>query len=329
MIYWYDIETGAGDCVYESYPFSRNKQYNFKLVVDNDANRMYAYLDNRLELSLDLPKRTGNLSSVLLFDRYATSVWDNIYVEETPEDTTPPAVDIISPCPGATVSGRVTVEVDVSDTGSSDGTGHAALYVNERLAAVNDSGSCNPRFKLDTATMDSGDCTLTVVAVDGSGNSNHTAAIVDINKIPVANFTYSPDSPKTMDTVTFDASASCDPDPEGHIAAYRWNFGDLGDGNITTGTDAMITHSYATEGYYVVSLTVTDDKGAAGQVSRMISVTAPRGDLNHDGVVTSADAAIVLEMAARGEWSQGADVDGDDVVTSLDALMVIGDGVNQ
>ncbi|MHC1600552.1 MAG: PKD domain-containing protein, partial [Candidatus Methanospirareceae archaeon] len=194
------------------------------------------------------------------------------------------------------------------------------------LSAVNDSGSCNPRFKLNTATMDSGDCTLTVVAVDGSGNSNQTAAIVDINKIPITNFTYSPDSMRTIDMVTFNASASCDPDPCGHIVAYRWNFGDLGDGNITTGTDATITHSYRTEGYYVVSLTVTDDKGAAGQVVRMISVTAPRGDLNHDGVVTSADALIVLEMAARGEWSMEADVDGDDVVTSLDALMVMGDG---
>nr|QNO44401.1 hypothetical protein GHOBILGP_00001 [Methanosarcinales archaeon ANME-2c ERB4] len=67
----------------------------------------------------------------------------------------------------------------------------------------------------------------------------------------------------------------------------------------------MMTYSYATEGYYVVSLTVTDDKGAAGQVSRLIIITAPRGDLNHDGVITSADAAIVLEMAARGEWSGG------------------------
>lgn len=56
----------------------------------------------------------------------------------------------------------------------------------------------------------------------------------------------------------------------------------------------------------------------------MIPVTALRGDLNHDGVITSADAAIVLEMATRGEWGVEADVDGDDVVTSLDALMVLG-----
>lgn len=326
VIYWHDIETGEGNSVYESYPFSRETQYNFKLVVDNDVGRMHAYLNNRLELSLDIPERTCNLSSMLLRGKCAKSAWDNIYVEETPEDTTPPAVDIISPCLGATVSGRFIVEVDVSDAGS---TGHAALYVNDRLAAVNNSGSCNPRFKLDTATMDSGDCTLTVVAVDGSGNSNQTEATADINKVPVANFTYSPENPKTIDTVTFDALASYDPDPEGYIREYIWNFGDIGGGNITTGTDAIIMHSYNTEGYYVVSLTVTDDKGAEGSMIRMISVTSPRGDLNHDGAITSADAVIVLELAARGEWSSEADVDGDGVVTSLDALMVIGDAVKQ
>jgi len=78
-----------------------------------------------------------------------------------------------------------------------------------------------------------------------------------------------------------------------------------------------------------VSLTVTDVKGVASSMNRLINVTSPRGDLHHNGVITYADAVIVLEMAARGEWSEEADVDGDDVVTSLDALMVIGDGVKQ
>ena len=159
--------------------------------------------------------------------------------------------------------------------------------------------------------------------MDGFGNSNHAEATVDINMVPVANFTYSPGIPKAIDTVTFNASTSCDPDPEGHIVAYTWNFGDIGDENMTTGADAMMTHSYAMEGYYVVSLTATDDKGATGQVNQLITITAPCGDLNHDGVVTSADATIVFEMAARGEWSEAADIDGDGVVTSLDALMVM------
>jgi hypothetical protein len=48
------------------------------------------------------------------------------------------------------------------------------------------------------------------------------------------------------------------------------------------------------------------------------------GDLNGDGVVTTADAVIALEIAAGGSapYDPAADVDGDGVVTSLDVLMI-------
>ena len=49
----------------------------------------------------------------------------------------------------------------------------------------------------------------------------------------------------------------------------------------------------------------------------------PLGDLNHDGVITPADAVIALQMAARGEYSEDADVSGDHKVTSLDALLIL------
>jgi hypothetical protein len=47
------------------------------------------------------------------------------------------------------------------------------------------------------------------------------------------------------------------------------------------------------------------------------------GDVNGDGMTTSADAAIALRMAVRGEYSERADVNGDYHVTSLDALMIL------
>jgi len=47
------------------------------------------------------------------------------------------------------------------------------------------------------------------------------------------------------------------------------------------------------------------------------------GDVNGDDVVTTADAVIVLNMAACGKWNEVADVNGDYSVTSLDALMVL------
>ncbi|MEA1894277.1 MAG: DUF3160 domain-containing protein [Euryarchaeota archaeon] len=52
-------------------------------------------------------------------------------------------------------------------------------------------------------------------------------------------------------------------------------------------------------------------------------ITPQKGDLNDDGNVTAADAAIALRFAASGECTPAADVSGDGQVTSLDALMIL------
>jgi len=47
------------------------------------------------------------------------------------------------------------------------------------------------------------------------------------------------------------------------------------------------------------------------------------GDLDGDGVLTTADAVLALQIAVSGEYSGVADVNGDDAVTSIDALMIL------
>jgi PKD repeat protein len=56
------------------------------------------------------------------------------------------------------------------------------------------------------------------------------------------------------DTITFDASASYDPD--GSILFYVWDFGD---GNNVTKQNPTHTYSYTQEGSYAVTLTVIDN----------------------------------------------------------------------
>ena len=51
--------------------------------------------------------------------------------------------------------------------------------------------------------------------------------------------------------------------------------------------------------------------------------TSIKGDLNHDGILTPADAAIALQLAASGGWDPAADVNHDNHITSLDALMIL------
>jgi len=54
-----------------------------------------------------------------------------------------------------------------------------------------------------------------------------------------------------------------------------------------------------------------------------LSGASVKGDLNGDGDLTPADAAIALRLAATGVHNDAADVSGDGSVTSLDALMII------
>ena len=49
----------------------------------------------------------------------------------------------------------------------------------------------------------------------------------------------------------------------------------------------------------------------------------PKGDLNGDGQITAADAAITLQIAVSGEHNDNADMDGDGRVSSVDALMIL------
>ncbi|MGV8858333.1 PKD domain-containing protein [Rhodoglobus sp.] len=82
------------------------------------------------------------------------------------------------------------------------------------------------------------------------------------NQAPTASFT---SSVSTL-TASFDSTASTDPD--GTIASRSWNFGD---GQSSTATSPV--HTYATAGTYQVVLTVTDNQGTTGTVTKPVTVT--------------------------------------------------------
>jgi len=83
---------------------------------------------------------------------------------------------------------------------------------------------------------------------------------------PVASFTESATTAPTGTTITFDATASRDPD--GTIVSYSWNFGDG-----MTATGATTSHAYTTAGSYMVTLTVTDNSGSTGMSSASKTIT--------------------------------------------------------
>jgi len=87
------------------------------------------------------------------------------------------------------------------------------------------------------------------------------------NQPPTAAFTATP----TGLSAAFDASTSGDTD--GTIQSYAWDFGDG-----TTGAGITTNHTYPAGGTYTATLTVTDNGGLTGTLSKPVTVTAPPGE---------------------------------------------------
>ena len=116
-----------------------------------------------------------------------------------------------------------------------------------------------------------GTYTVVLTVTDGNGLIDTATTVINAvgdgsNVFPTAAWT----STKNGLEVTFDASASNDPD--GSIVSYEWDFGD---GN--TGAGVNPTHTYAAGGTYTVILTVTDNEAAQGTSMNTVTVSAPSG----------------------------------------------------
>ena len=85
---------------------------------------------------------------------------------------------------------------------------------------------------------------------------------------PVASFTWTPTYPNPDEQITFDASASYDPD--GTIDLYEWDFDN--DEQYDDATGISPTWQWSSEGDYPVSLKVTDNDGGHGYKTKTVSV---------------------------------------------------------
>ena len=92
------------------------------------------------------------------------------------------------------------------------------------------------------------------------------------NHPPTAAFTITPAKGQAPCVVTFDGSASSDPDPNDGIFGFDWDFGDSSEHSY----EAHPNHTYGTAGIYTVSLIVLDNNGAfSPKVSKTVTVTLP------------------------------------------------------
>ena len=101
--------------------------------------------------------------------------------------------------------------------------------------------------------------------------------------------------------------------------ALNWSVVSSGGGEMHSASYAM----QSTVGETAIETASENYRLEAGYWYRVAGEPGVYGDLNHDGEITPADAAIALEIAAEGGWDPAADVDSDGQVTSLDALMIL------
>ncbi len=147
--------------------------------------------------------------------------------------------------------------------------------------------------------------TVTLVVTDNTGltaTSQQQANVVGVPNVnPIANFIF------TRDALLANFFGGASTDPDGTITDYSWNFGEP-NSTSNTATGATPTHAYRFAGSYTVTLTVTDNQGATGVLTSVVTVSPPAaiatGVLNDTGVTAAqcyqlgSDTLVACNSAA-------------------------------
>jgi len=115
----------------------------------------------------------------------------------------------------------------------------------------------------------------------------------DGGNTPVASFTATPSTGIAPLAVSFDASASSD--PNGDSLSYSWDFG-----NSQTATSARPSTIYTTVGSYLVTLTVSDGTNTSTVVSKTITVTDGSPIASFTASPESGVAPLSVSLDASG-----------------------------
>jgi MYXO-CTERM domain-containing protein len=197
----------------------------------------------------------------------ATSV-DVTSVTITSPGNDPPVADA-----GGGVSGAVgeNIAFDGSDSTDSDGT--IVSYAWDFGDGTTGSGEMTTH-----AFTAAGSFLVQLTVTDDDGAIDQDTVLANIggtpsNLSPVAE-AGTAQTVRLGEAAILDGSGSSDSD--GIIAAYSWDFGDG-----STGAGMIASHTFATAGPFIVTLTVTDDDGATASDMVVVTVTTsvvPGGD---------------------------------------------------
>jgi PKD repeat protein len=113
-----------------------------------------------------------------------------------------------------------------------------------------------------------GQYTATLVVTDDAGRVGTVTQGVAIgNDSPTAAFDFAPTAPTTVQVIAFNATASTAVAGR-TIVSYVWNWGD----GTPVGSGVASSHSYPTPGTRNVTLTVVDNTGKSGTLTKAVTV---------------------------------------------------------
>ncbi len=214
-------------------------------------------------------------------------------------NTAPTASFTVTPNPAA-----IGATVTFNGTASSDPGGSIAKYEWD----LDGDGT----FETDTGTVATTTSTYTVGktyfvklrVTDGNGATSIAFDNLRVNAKPVPNFSYLPVDPLVGQQVTFDGTASADPD--GTVASYQWDL----DGNGSfEATGANPTHTYSNAGTVNVKLRVTDSDSTQSDVlarNVTIQATKPNAGFTYAPHDPLPGQAVTLTSVSSPSASAGA-----------------------
>ncbi len=199
------------------------------------------------------------------------------------------------------------VTLDASKSSDNDGEIVSYSWVTSNGTVVSTESSFSKSdLSIGTYTL-----TLTVTDNDGASDSDSVVITVSRNRYPTAD-AGADQSVKLGEPLTLDGSASSDSD--GEIVSYEWKVND----NILS-TESSFSISSLLAGDYVITLSVTDNKGAISTDNVRVSVEgnkAPSADAGADQQVNPGET-VYLDASGSSdsdgsivsyEWKEGSNI---------------------
>jgi YD repeat-containing protein len=208
----------------------------------------------------------GSLDEVSLYTRALSGTEIGAHFQASRTNKLPQASFTVSPNPVTT-----NAQVSFNASGSSDPDGSIVKY--EWDLDGNGSYETNTGSTPTTTSSYSTDGNRQIglrVTDNGGAVETTTRTLLVQQNSPLASFTTKPNPVTTNTPVSFNASASSDPD--GSIVKYEWDLDGNGSYETDTGSGATATSTYSSAGEYQVGLRVTDNTGATATTTRTVTV---------------------------------------------------------